>query len=72
MNVFEAYEKYVRPKTNPIVDVKKPDEELFDVEDDPGDSENKMDNQGVSTIDQAALVDQITAKVAEMMKKGEE
>lgn len=72
MNLFEGYEKYVRPETNPIVEEKKPDEELFNIEDEPGENDNKPDIPDVPTIDQAALVDQIAAKVAEMMKKGEE
>lgn len=72
MNIFETYEKYVRPETNPIVELKKPDEELFNIEDEPGESDNNQDIPDVPTIDQAALVDQIAAKVAEMMKKGEE
>lgn len=72
MNLFEGYEKYVRPETNPIVEVKKPDEELFNIEDEPGENDNNQGIPDVPTIDQAALVDQIAAKVAEMMKKGEE
>lgn len=72
MNIFETYEKYVRPETNPIVEVKKLDEELFNIEDEPRESDNNQDISNVPTIDQTVLVDQIVAKVAEMMKKGEE
>ena len=42
MNIFDVYEKYVRPEMQPIVEVKPDEEELFDVEEKPG--ENKEVN----------------------------
>lgn len=73
MNVFDIYENYVRPEIQPIVEVKPDEEELFDVEEKPG--ENKEDNGDPEspTINEDAIVDKIAAKVAEMLaKKGEE
>lgn len=73
MNVFDIYEKYVRPEIQPIVEVKPDEEELFDVEEKPGEKEDDNGDPAPPTINEDAMVDKIAAKVAEMLaKKGEE
>lgn len=72
MNIFDVYEKYVRPEMQPIVEVKPDEEELFDVEEKPGENKEVNGNPEPPTINEEAI-DKIAAKVAEMMmKKGEE
>lgn len=72
MNVFDIYEKYVRPEMQPIVEEKPDEDELFDVEEKPGEKEENGDPEPL-TINEEAMVDKIAAKVAEMLaKKGEE
>lgn len=73
MNVFDIYEKYVRPEMQPIVEEKPDENELFDVEEKPGEKEEDNGVPDLSTINEEAMVDKIAAKVAEMLaKKGEE
>lgn len=73
MNVFDIYEKYVRPEMQPIVEEKPDENELFDVEEKPGEKEEDNDVPDLSTINDDAMVEKIAAKVAEMLaKKGEE
>lgn len=73
MNVFDIYEKYVRPEMQPIVEEKPDENELFDVEEKPGEKEDDNGFPDLSTINEDAMVDKIAAKVAEMLaKKGEE
>lgn len=73
MNVFDIYEKYVRPEMQPIVEEKPDEEELFDVEEKPGEKKDDNGDPDLSTINDDAMVEKIAAKVAEMLaKKGEE
>lgn len=73
MNVFDIYEKYVRPEMQPIVEEKPDENELFDVEEKPGEKEEDKGVPDLSTINDDAMVEKIAAKVAEMLaKKGEE
>lgn len=73
MNVFDIYEKYVRPEMQPIVEVKPDEDELFDVEEKPGENNEENSDPESPTINEDAMVDKIAAKVAEMLaKKGEE
>lgn len=72
MNVFDIYEKYVRPEMQPIVEPKPDEDELFDVEEKPGENKEENGDPEPPTINEDAI-DKIAAKVAEMMmKKGEE
>lgn len=73
MNVFDIYEKYVRPEMQSIVEEKPDEDELFDVEEKPGEKEEDNGVPDLSTINDDAMVEKIAAKVAEMLaKKGEE
>lgn len=73
MNVFDIYEKYVRPEMQPIVEEKPDENELFDVEEKTGEKEEDNGVPDLSTINDDAMVEKIAAKVAEMLaKKGEE
>ncbi len=73
MNIFDIYEKYVRPEMQPIVEPKPDEEELFDVEEKPGENKEENGLPESPTINEDAMVDKIAAKVAEMLaKKGEE
>lgn len=73
MNLFEVYEKYVRPDLMPTVEEKPDEEELFDVEEKPGEKKEENGSPESPTINEDAMVDKIAAKVAEMLaKKGEE
>lgn len=73
MNIFDVYEKYVRPEMQPIVEPKPDEDELFDVEEKPRENKEENGNPVPPTINEDAMVDKIAAKVAEMLaKKGEE
>ena len=73
MNVFDIYEKYVRPEMQPILEEKPDENELFDVEEKPGEKEEENGDLEPFTINEEAMVEKIVAKVAEMLaKKGEE
>lgn len=73
MNIFDVYEKYVRPEMQPIVEPKPDEDELFDVEEKPGENKEENGDPVAPTINEDAMVDKIAAKVAEMLaKKGEE
>lgn len=74
MNVFDIYEKYVRPEMQPIVEEKPDENELFEVEEKPGEKEEEDNGvPDLSTINDDDMVEKIAAKVAEMLaKKGEE
>lgn len=73
MNIFDVYEKYVRPEMQPIVEPKPDEDELFDVEEKPGENKEENGLPESPTINEDAMVDKIAAKVAEMLaKKGEE
>ena len=73
MNIFDVYEKYVRPEMQPIVEPKPDEDELFDVEEKPGENKEENGDPVPPTINEDAMVDKIAAKVAEMLaKKGEE